>query len=323
MNNEISFVCLKSHERDFFVSRISCGYFYFSINDIKYKYIQPNKDIILEANDIYQKSYNESLNGTAINNEIKELLIKEYGWKLDNENFLLDFNDNCKELKINLYKNMYHPFKKEFFKKNIRELEKEYNRLFNIKNTFHYMTPEGISESNKWSFIVNHCIYRNSLRQSFSMQQTKRIVNIIWENYITDNMLRDLCKHEPWSNIWYASQGRNLFKGKYTDYSNEQLRLISWSRMYDNIRKSAKPPSEDVITDDDILDGWLALNAIEREKERNIADAENRIGNKKIRNSQEVFIPVSTREEFKKIEDLNSGENKVLKKDMLNKLKGM
>lgn len=323
MNNEISFECLKPHERDFFISRISCGYYFLKINEEKYKFIHPNKHIQLKANEIYSESYNKCLNETILENEVLDLLVEQYEWTYDKEQFLLNFHNSLKQLKIDLYKSMYNMVRKTSLKKQIKDLEKEYNHLFNIKNMFSHMTAEGIAESNKWAFIVNNCIF--DLRGkvcTFNMQKTKTITNIIWNNYITDKVLRDLCKHDPWSSIWYSSRGSNLFKGKYTDYTNEQIRLISWSRMYDNIRKSHKAPSEDIIEDDDILDGWMAQNAIEREKEKNISDMENRITNSKIKNSQSIFVKVNSVEEAKKIESLNSDENILWKKGMMNKVKG-
>lgn len=323
MNNEISFECLKPHERDFFVSRISCGYYYLKINEVKFKYIHPNNDLMLKANEIYSDSYNECLNKTVSNTEILDLLVEQYGWTYENESFLEEFHSSLKQIKIDLYKSMYNTVKKVTLKQKIRELEKEYNRLFSIKNTFNHMTAEGIAESNKWSFIANNCVFSvQNRRQTFNIQKTKQIVNLIWENYITDKSLRDLCKNEPWSSIWYASRGVNLFKGKYSNYNNEQIRLISWSRMYDNIRKSHKPPLEDVIEDDDILDGWMAQNAIERDKERNVSDMENRITNPKIKNAQSIFVPVSTKEEARKVDDLNSDSDKLWKKGMMNNVKG-
>ena len=154
------------------------------------------------------------------------------------------------------------------------------------------------------------------------MQKSKMVVNLVLEKYITDIMLRDIVKAEPWGSLWFASGGRNLFNGDPCDYTSEQIRVINWSRMYDNIRKSHNPPSEDVIDDDDALDGWMAITARERDKERNLASAESKLTNKRIKGSQEVFIPVSSREEAKRVQNLNTESNKTKQKEMIEKLKG-
>lgn len=272
MNNKVSFECLKPHERDFFVSRISCGYFFIIYNDNILKYIYPNKDILFKANEICYNTYNECLHKTIGDNEVLKLLEQEYGWNYDNEKFLSEFYDTSKQIKIDLFKNMYNPIKKQSLKQKILELEKEFNRLYNIKNSFYDMTAEGIANNEKWSFIVNNCIFDSKNKKiTFNIQKTQNIINLILGSALSDKILRDIAKNEPWSSLWYASRGRCIFQGKYSDYSNEQLRLISWSRMYDSIRKSYKPPSEDVIEDDDILDGWMAQNAIEREREKEVS----------------------------------------------------
>ena len=66
----------------------------------------------------------------------------------------------------------------------------------------------------------------------------------------------------------------------------------------------------------------MAQNAIERDKERNVSDMENRITNPKIKNAQSIFVPVSTKEEARKVDDLNSDSDKLWKKGMMNNGKG-
>lgn len=323
MTNEVSFECLKPHERDFFVSRISCGYYYIDLNGQKLKFVHPNKRISLLANQVYMDSFNECINKTISEKAILDLIISEFGWNYANEEFLEEYPSLAKDIKIKLFQNMYNPILKMNLKKELKELAKEYSRLYNIKNTFHYMTPHGIADANKWHFIINNCVYNNKReKQKYIFQKSKIVTNLVLSEYLTDSILRNIANNEPWSSIWYASEGKDIFAGKVCDYNSEQIRLISWSKMYQNIRMSNNPPSEDVIEDDDILDGWMAISSMEREKERNIATAEGRITNKKIRGSQEVFVPVSSKEEAKHIQSLNTASNKMKQKEMIEKLKG-
>ena len=60
--------------------------------------------------------------------------------------------------------------------------------------------------------------------------------------------------------------------------------------MYDNIFESPECPPDDVIQDDDALDGWLIVQRRKREEDQKRSAAENIIGNSKISNADEVFI---------------------------------
>lgn len=323
MTNEVSFECLKPHERDFFVSRICCGYYYFELGGETLKFTHPDKHVTLQAHEIYFNSFATCFQNTISEQQILELIIAEHNWKYEDEEILEEFPTKSKDIKIDIFKNMYNPIVKMRLKKQLKELESEYYKRYNIKNSFHYMTPTGIAESHKWCFLVNQCIVNSkNEKQSYNMQKSKMVVNLVLEKYITDIMLRDIVKAEPWSSLWFASGGRNLFNGDPCDYTSEQIRVINWSRMYDNIRKSHNPPSEDVIDDDDALDGWMAITARERDKERNLASAESKLTNKRIKGSQEVFIPVSSREEAKRVQNLNTESNKTKQKEMIEKLKG-
>ena len=63
-----------------------------------------------------------------------------------------------------------------------------------------------------------------------------------------------------------------------------------WSSLYDNIQESPDCPSNEVINDDDMLDGWMIIQKRNREQAKLQKDAENKFGNKKISNADEVFI---------------------------------
>ena len=86
--------------------------------------------------------------------------------------------------------------------------------------------------------------------------------------------------------------------------------------MYDNIIKHPERPAEAVIGDDDLLDGWL----IEQKKGDKKKDVK-KIKGKGMDKAQELFVFVdknnkemSVEQQIKEIEDMNSSESKVIKK---------
>ena len=80
-----------------------------------------------------------------------------------------------------------------------------------------------------------------------------------------------------------------------------------YSRMYDNVYENPERPSEEVIEDDDMLDGWFAKLRRESEKERKQREVDS-ILNKKGANKGgkgETFVVAGSREEADKIRDIN------------------
>ncbi|MGB0657638.1 MAG: hypothetical protein ACPGOS_01095, partial [Gammaproteobacteria bacterium] len=72
--------------------------------------------------------------------------------------------------------------------------------------------------------------------------------------------------------------------------TRDQLSLCQFSSMYDNVNESSESPAEDVINDDDCLDGWFIVQKREYEKSKNKKDMEKLLGNSKVANSQEIFL---------------------------------
>lgn len=76
--------------------------------------------------------------------------------------------------------------------------------------------------------------------------------------------------------------------------------------MYDSIAESPESPSDEIILDDDMLDGWLIIQRRERELRTKQKAAEDVISNEKIANSDEVFIVAKSEEDIQKLNHLTT-----------------
>ena len=84
------------------------------------------------------------------------------------------------------------------------------------------------------------------------------------------------------------------------------------------------PPSrfEEVINDDDMLDGWFIIQRKKSESERAKSELEERTQNDKIMNSDEVYVFTDSRKEADAIEGMNSVNSSMIKKERLQTIKG-
>lgn len=87
-----------------------------------------------------------------------------------------------------------------------------------------------------------------------------------------------------------------------------QRNLLTWSKIYDNVQESLECPSEKVIEDDDMLDGWFLVQKLERERERVERERESSSSKSKqaskLANAQVMFSP---NDEFSDMDNINEG----------------
>jgi len=89
--------------------------------------------------------------------------------------------------------------------------------------------------------------------------------------------------------------------------------LISWSQLYDNIAEHPECPPDDLINDDDALDGWMINQKREREQKKNQNSIDSSLTDK-VKNSSEIFIVAHSQKERDRIESMNSPEVKAIKR---------
>jgi hypothetical protein len=81
--------------------------------------------------------------------------------------------------------------------------------------------------------------------------------------------------------------------------------------MYDSIYENPDRPTEDVIEDDDMLDGWIILQRKNAEKDRKQREADSILGKKGVSNNRpnmdggEIFIFAESGDDAGRVKDLN------------------
>jgi hypothetical protein len=102
-----------------------------------------------------------------------------------------------------------------------------------------------------------------------------------------------------------------MVKSPFRIIGDEQILLMTLSRMYDNIYENPDRPDELVINDDDMLDGWLLVQKKKREQEAREATKE--IMERRHGNAGEIFIMADTEDDIKDIEKMNDARARVIK----------
>lgn len=302
--------------------RILLGYYYIYIDDEQYKVVYPSLDIKYRSEMLYDKIIEDNKFDKRLltDKEILVYLKLNNIWKPSDEELL----DKCKKLiedtKIDLYVNYSSNKKREELKKQLYSANQDMNKLLYNKTCMNYLGINDHATSVKNEFIImnsiydnkNQLVFNNPNKDSYEYQKLQKFIRAIVDEALDINILRNLAKSEVWKSYVHCI---NLTQN--IDNVNDDYRyLIGLHKMYDSVRQHPESPSEDIINDDDALDGWFLYNnrKAEKEKKKNAIMSKVR-GN--IKNAGEVFIVTDDVKEKQEIYGLNDATSQHNIKEMI------
>lgn len=325
-------------QRESLISRIISGELYCTVGGVDYVLKQPDKSLRYKAQRIYEEcllegTFSEWLDETeAVNALIRFDLWKDVGFSA--------IETRIEELKIELFKSFLQTDKLKDTRKLLNAVRDKYNEMLNTKHSLDYATITGYATMVKSQFLIASGLYYLDGTRVWIDKDISNADYILLENimsYVNSNRIslesfRELARTEPWRGYWTLNKN-SVFTGNVIDWSEEQRTLALFSRMYDSVYDSSECPTDDIINDDDLLDGWMLIHKRKRDKERMETQLESILGKdkkhqqfhqNKLKNAQEVFLPAKDAQEAEKINSLNDFEGRMIKKqrDALIKAKG-
>lgn len=261
--------------------------------------LTPSLNLLYESEEIYceyiQKKNvlnQEEIRNFLINNG--EVLSKDIGFLKDYPKLIEGFQ---KELCSNFY-----TLDVDSIRSFIKQARQKRNQILDDLSKYEGYSLESVASYARSVFLVENTTYKNGKKYKFKKYSPISIISELNNLNISNDDIRELTKKSSWSNTWYTLKGYNIFNGVP---SLEQQLLIMWSKIYDNIRESPNCPNEDLILDNDAIDGWLILQ--KEESLKKAAENTNKLNqNSKINNCQEVFIVAKSKEDIDRINNMNS-----------------
>jgi hypothetical protein len=297
------------HQREFLLMRIVNEKLFFK--DGIYV-ITPSLDISYQASATYCKFYDLSReNEVMTDEEVLSHMINQGMWSDEEEKQLeKTIPGHIEYFKEEMYKAYFKSEERKKIKQYLNKAREEQIRLNNIRRSYDHMTCAGVANYAKLQYIVQHCTMKGNRKYNWSKYNTYDLMTFYQNSLIREEDIRELSHSHPWDVMWYVGKKiRNLFGKPAVNLTFDQNRLVMWSALYDSVYEANDPPPDDVIKDDDMLDGYLSL------KRKNKISGENKItDNEKINNAQEVYVPVSNFEDAQKVDEMNSAYAKALKK---------
>lgn len=272
-----------------------------------------------EASLIYDKAYKQAMiDGIMSEDEINEWMLNNGLWTDSDEKKIEGYRQDLEKLKIEIYNNRNDSKLRERIRLYIRAGEKQLSNHLKNKGLYYQNSREGYALSEKISWIIKNTTYHNNKIYKYKHMSLSYVIDE-WQNSIlSESIIRDLAREEPWKSLWSIKNNANvkLFSNKDDEeLTANQKHITIWSQIYDNIQESLECPTDSVIKDDDILDGWFITQSKKREQERLEKEFDNKNTNDKIKKASEVYVVANPNDPnaIQNIENMNSNYAKMIK----------
>jgi hypothetical protein len=322
---------MELYRRELLVARIISGVLRLRVNDASGQEItlvirQPSRDARYFAQEVYQEMLERTLlEGVYTEEEIIKFLKDHRVWSEVLEAEMKNLEKEIEEFKVKLVPLANKP-ELQAGKLTLSKARERYKELSIKKHSYDHMTCEGAAAMAKMRYIVASSLYYKNgqpvlpceeLWDGAISHECSVLIDNAFEAFLGTRLeeveIREIARTEPWLSYWSVkSHSSSIFGVPNVDLTEEQIRLLAWSQMYENIHQHPKCPPPEIINDDDLCDGWLIIQKRERDKELNKSRAEDNM-NEKIKDSEEVYIVANSAEEAKAIEELNSADMKRIK----------
>jgi hypothetical protein len=315
---------LSHNDKEILLYRILSGKTSFVFDNEKYTLINPSLTIKYEAALLYNNIVNEEKYYEWFREENVEHIMIGLGlWNFETNKNLKMLEQKLDNLKVELFTNFMIPSKTKNIRSSIKTTKNSINKIYATKQNFLSNTLEGYANSIKHEYIICNTLYKNNnlvfdINQDYgSFSLFNSLVQEIDKLMITTENFKELARDNIWRNYWNSCSKNELFDEPTVDLSDEQRALINISKMYDNIYEHPECPSEQIIEDDDALDGWMIVQKRKNEaaKKQNAFDSNNK--NNNMKKAGEVFVMAESKDDAESIIEMNTLESKMLMNEKL------
>lgn len=300
--------------------RIINGYFYIEVNNTNYKIVMPGIEQKYQAHCFYKDilSNNKYSDHWLSDETIKKLLTKYDIWNDNKEQDFKKILEALDKSKIEYYLNFNTVSKKDQIKSMINNLNNSINKAYVEKHHFDHLTLEYYAQNMKNQYLIYTMVYKDNARvfndtfESIDSNYLHEIIAEIHNNTLGNEDIKAVARHDLWKSYWTSNKD-NVFGTNIRNLTDEQRSLINFSRTLDAIREHLEAPTEEIINDNDALDGWLLYQNDKSIKEKKQKIITEKYGLDK-KDVGEVFVMTNNKEEMKEIYSLNDNQtNKDIK----------
>lgn len=278
--------------------------------------------------DVYRRS---QLEGLFSDEEILDQLVRNELWDESREKLYSELPKQIEELKVRMYQAAFKASERSALAKYLGRAKDEFERLGRERGALGHLSCSGTAAVAKARYLVGVGLHTLGGKPVFPddddfWASDSSLLDDVMASYsrqrLGDGELREVSRTEPWRSLWGAHKVEgSVFGVPPADYTDEQRAVVSWSLLYDSVYSHPECPPDEVLDDDDLMDGWMILQRRERERRTAEGQGERMLGSDKVRGHQEVYLVAETVDDARKVIGLNDDFSKVVQKQRFDHLK--
>jgi len=326
---------VQPHERELIVARICSGTVrcpvHFDGRNTTIIMRQPTREQLYIAAELFTDVFRESeLEGLFSEDELYAFLMDNDLWTLEKDKQYVGLPKDIEEFKLKLFKLTFKSNERQVARKALALAKSVYAGLAAERAMYAHLSCQGAANLARNRYLLGCSMYYPNGSPVFVgetfWEEPSDLLDLVMQSQshlrLGEEAIREIARTDPWRSIWICRKGEgHVFGVSPVDYTEEQRSLVGWSNLYDNIYEHPDCPSDDIIEDDDMLDGWLIDQRRQREARQLKKSAEDIVSNEKIRGSSEIFVPAGTSKDAAKINELNDEMTRGLLKQRFDYLK--
>jgi len=300
---------MEQHERELLIYSIRSGI----IIKNGLKIIPPTIEQCLEAAAVFKESFDElKSQGVMTEREIVAWMRSEGLWHKVDDDDVKKLKDSVDQAKVDIYNNRYDKKEVRRHKHILRTAKKLLGKKHGVRTSYFTNSCEGLSGLEKTAYLISQTTYKDNALYNFEEYSISDVISFWNEGNLLEPRVRELARNEPWRTIWASrdiSSCPLFIQDNNKELTFTQKNLVIWSKLYDNIQEHMEAPPEEVVNDDDMLDGWFIVQNRKREKDKKEKDVDSTLGANAGKDEVFVMANASDKERLKAIKDMNDGES--------------
>lgn len=305
-------------ELDNILYSILYGTYYINYNNIKYSCVPNTLQDKYEASVIYNQVMQDIRYEEMLTWEEAQRIFELTGkWTNQDEAGLKDLDKMVENTKLQMYLNYTNPISVEQLRKKLKQIQSGIMRSNQTKYKLYHATKEAHAENIRSEFLIAMSIRDNCDNKLYNIDSfwdaNNALIQIASEQrpIFAMEKIRKIARSEPWRSMWIGRKG-DAIGNPSVDWTEYQRMLCSYSKMYDNVYESTECPVDEVIEDDDLLDGWFIKQRKDRDEAKQEKSTDHHFGNHKGKGRQELFVMARNQDEVNNILNQNDASGKAV-----------
>lgn len=308
---------MQNHEAELFLSRIIAGYLKISLyHNTKVVIRSATVDQDYMAQEVFYETYQLAKErGIFTSEDMLNIMIENDIWNTLDVRREEQIPKDIENIKVEMFKAAFRLQEREARRGVLRQMEEQYLKVRTKKHSYDFVTCEGLATYSRWNWLIENCThFEDGTPFDWGSCGISSVLNKYRSQTLSDTQFRELARNDMWRSIWNAGKKEgSIFGIPAIELSQEQKSLSMWSSLYDSVYESPEAPAEEIVKDDDLLDGWLIHQRRKTEQEKKKQKAEGILG--KNADKDDVFIMANSREDALEIESMNDDVGIMIKKE--------